>query len=796
MCRQDVDASGGAVVSSGGSRTTTARRQARLHFRRFNYVIYQNLGANLESGFLSFLSGLFNARNDDFYYIDPSTPDNLNLLFNVSRRRSIPSQYRAYESSAYGRWIYLYVERSQGDRLYELHYRDANDWSATEFAWPREGSIEPIRSFSNDDYFTLDRALLSDTYALALPAQVQPETAANIFTGDFFSSARDFIRLELAQPSGGVSSYDYDAYIFDPGHIVNHAVDVIAYHSHLMRVVDARERHRHLSSFEQRLRKRGILACMCKQLVDSESSLQNDANRSRLNSAFDRFSNYGHRKAKFIDNLYNFLTHDILVNLERDLMEYTDDGVHPDGAAWLKIIAPLAGIAGEHILLTYLFNDAADRPGDRSAWATFFKVSRQRGTASESASVTAWNNVLQTQDYLKLVLGVAESRAYYLINEQTAGRLNWHDFDELLGQDRRALSQLPAGMRRTGAVLRGMRKINATLSWANRFGRLKAIFDGEITTSTYTAALDSLSDLASSRGAMGIAVKACAIKNMIDVISNSVDFADRIGVDDYDAAFGHGLVIAAGLTEIGYLVATGTLLGGPVGAVVGIVGAVGAVIVMLATDSDLELFIRYGIWGTDPQGSTGQPDWAVTTFNRWTDDDDGIDRMLDSLINLLYKFDVRHNYGTETNVVAIEIDIKTLPDTAVFVFRGQFANSSGTQGRASCQFSFPSRRRSWSHSTTITVRQGSTRYVRGVNTQVATEGGKHTVKLNVGIQGGATTGEAWIQCLPFGHSEFTVPYGGRAFHLEQLIEHDAIIINRWRDYSFESDEWGSMPSWT
>jgi hypothetical protein len=795
MCRSEVDSRGGVAVGSGGSRSTRLRNQARLHFRRYNYVIYQNLGANLEDGFLSFLSGILGGQNDDFYYVDESTPDNLNLLFNVSNRRQIPSQYRPYESSAYGRWIYLFASDSRrGDKIYEIDYRDANDWDATEFAWPRSGSIQPVRAFSADGYFTLDRALISNTYALALPIQIQPETAANLFTGSFFNSARNFIRLEVAAPAGGVSSYDYDAYIFDPAQIVSHSAGIIEYHTHLMKVVDAREHFSRLSRFEGRIRKRGILACMCKQLVDNESSLQDDANRSRLNSAFNRFANYGHRKAKFIDNLYNFFSHDILTDLERGLMEYTDNNTRPDGAAWLAIIAPMAGIAGEHILLANFLNDAADQPGDRSAWATFFKVSRQRGTASERASSNAWSRILGTQDYLKLALGVAESRAYYLIDEHTAGRINWQRFNELLGEDQAALRQLPPGMRRTGAVIRGMRKINTTMSWASRLGRLKGVFDGEITTSTFTSALDSLSDLAKSRGATGIALKACVIKNMIDVVSHTSDFVNRIGVDDYDAAFGHGLVIAAGLTEAGYLVATGSALGGPVGAVVGIVGAVGAIIVVLATDSDLELFIQYGIWGSDPRGSTGQPDWAVQPFNRWNDDDNGIETMLNSLINLLYKFDVRHNYDTTVHVIAIEIDMKTLPDSAVFVFRGEFANASGTQGRISFEFSFPSRRRR--RYTTITSRQSGTSYVRGVNTQVVTESGKHTIKLNLGTQHSPTTGQAWIQCLPFGHSEFTVPHGGRAFHLEQLIEHDAIIINRWRDYSFESDEWGRMPSWT
>jgi len=798
MCRSEVATDGSAAVGSGGSRSTRLRNQARLHFRRHNYVIYQDLGSNLESGFLSFIGGLFTSSNNDFYYIDQTTPDNLNILFNVSRRRDIPSQYRNYESSAYGKWIYLFCSGARGhdDKVFEVHYRGANDWDATEYGAPGSGSLRPIRAFSESDYFTLDRALLNHTYALALPIQIDAATMENLFNGSFYSSAQSFIRLELTPPAGGVSSYDYDAYIFDPEHIIAHSTDIIAYHSHLMRVVDARRTHRRLSRFEARIRKRGILACLCKQLVDNESSLQNDANRSRLNTAFNRFANYGNRKAKFIDNLYNFLNHNILTYLERGLMEHTQGNTHPDGAAWLRIIAPLAGIAGEHILLSYLFNDAAQNPTSESAWATFFQASRQQGGARERACVTAWTRVIGTQDYLKLALGVAETRTYHLVSEITAGRMTWQAFNDTLGRERRALNQLPPGLRRSGSVIRTMRSVNKVFNWGVRMGRLKAVFDGQITTSTFTAALDSLSEFAGGRGAVGIAVKASAVKNMIDVFSNSRDFARRINVDDYDAALGHGLAVAASVTEIGYLVATGSTLGGPVGAAVAIVGAIGAIIVVLGTDSDLELFIQYGIWGTDPRGSTGQPDWAITPFNRWTNDDTGIERQLYSLLNLLHKFDVRHNYDTNTRVVAIEIDTKFLPDTAIFEFRGQFTDSSGRQGRVLFRMRYPSRRRR--HYTRVNYRQTGARVVRGVNTQVGTAGGKHTIKINIGVHHGVSAGEGWLRCLPFGHNEFTVPHGDRAFHLERLIQHTGtlVIINHWRDYDFDRDEWARMPTWT
>jgi len=166
MCHGDVSPSGRAAVGSGGSRSVRLRNHARLHFRRHNYVIYQDIGSNLESGFLSFLGGLFSSSNQDFYYIDQTTPGNLNILFNVSRRSGIPSQYRPYESSAYGQWIYIFASHSRGDKIYEIHYRSATDWDATEYAWPATGSLQRVRDIPGGDYFQLNRAYLNHAYAI------------------------------------------------------------------------------------------------------------------------------------------------------------------------------------------------------------------------------------------------------------------------------------------------------------------------------------------------------------------------------------------------------------------------------------------------------------------------------------------------------------------------------------------------------------------------------------------------------------------------------------------------------
>jgi len=213
--------------------------------------------------------------------------------------------------------------------------------------------------------------------------------------------------------------------------------------------------------------------------------------------------------------------------------------------------------------------------------------------------------------------------------------------------------------------------------------------------------------------------------------------------------------------------------------------------VVLATDSETEIFMQHCSFGQQAGQGDIQPDWADSRVDFWTDTVTGNERQINSLLNLLHKYSVRHNFDPNTRVVAIEIATKFLPDSARFSFVGRFGTSPGSGDEIRFQVNYPSRSRS--HYTSLTPRQTGSRPVTGVNTRVVTEGSEHRIEINIQVREGITSGEGWLCCYPFGHTGFSVPHEGRAFHLEQLVEHSNILINRWRDYAFEPDEWGTMP---
>ena len=249
------------------------------------------------------------------------------------------------------------------------------------------------------------------------------------------------------------------------------------------------------------------------------------------------------------------------------------------------------------------------------------------------------------------------------------------------------------------------------------------------------------------------------------------------------------MIVSAGLIELGYIALTESLLGGPVGVVVAIIGSVGSIIVLLSTDSDYELFANNCLWGNEPHNSHAHPGWSVSGFNQYTEDEEGINFQLKSILNLMHKFEeVRDKYDDITHVVAIEIDTKFLPDTTVFVVKAQFMAGSRVC-RAVIRVRYPSRTRD--RYTTVTPHQSGDRLIRGVNTMVETGDDHHTIKINIGVDHQVNQGKAWVCCSPFGTSEFSVPNDDRGIYLEECTEPRMFF----RDHSFDHSEWRTMPDW-
>jgi hypothetical protein len=782
---------------SGRDQRHRHRDKVSVKFSTYNYVVYEGLGSHLETGFLAFIGGLFSGDKKDFFYVN--TKDNLKALFYEDHVNDIPRQFRSFTSSVSGRFIYLFHNSS--NTVIEIDYHSPTEYDATTFKWPGKGSLQPERAqTTSGELYRMKLSDLNDTYAIALPYRIDPETIEEIFCR-FDTRLLNFCKIVVVNSTSSEGGPERLIRVFDPAHLVAHSAKAIRYYSRLMNIIDARQQVRGLSVWEKNTRERGILACLCKQLAENDSSVKNDANMSQLNNAFDHYANYGFRKARLIDNMYNFLENPPMISLEKALMFHKEGNAHPDGKVWLRIIHPLADLIGEHILLSYYFSDSSQKETQESAWSTFFCESLKKGTSSETPSVQLWNSAMQGTDISKLLVGVAEARTYQLVTSYTTAtsQMNWRNFNSTLKQELEAMKGKIRSIGRADAITQRLKQVDAIFAWAKRLGNLKAVFDGEVATSDFVTVLDSLAVLADRKGAVAMASKMNAVKNMLDVFQNSVDFAKRININDYDAALGHGLALGAGLAEIGYFVVTGSTLGGPVGAAVAIVGAVGGVIIIFATDSDAETFMGHCIWGKEFGKSSDKPDWAAHKLDWWKDSSGpfGIRSQIASLLNILHKYTVRHTFDVKEKLLEIEINTKFLPDTARFEFKGEFRNSRGKTVRAKFSIRFPSRRKRYSKALKIETPTSLDGYriLRYGNVRVITEGGEHKIHIRLKVSDGVTSGEGWLRCYPFGHSEFNVPHGVNAFHLEKLIKHTKTLINTWRDYDFEKKEWGFMPSW-
>lgn len=796
MCTS-VATDGSARVRSGGERIVRFTDQVRVELICYNYIVYSRLGSNLEEGFLSFVSRIIGGSTHDFYYVEPQSPNNLLSLFNTNRISDLPSQFRQMTSAISGKWVYFYIEgrRGQSDELIEVDYHNSNNWDAAYYRFDPCGEFIPYRGESSStEFFCLSRSKLPYTRAISLPNKISPSTASHLFMGRGvfdrgLSATRNFSLVQPVTSPQMASGVEFQIVVFDPGNIISHSAEVIKYSSRLLQIMDPRNRFSRLSSYEQEIRTKGILLTLIKELVERDSSLRNDVNRSLLNNDYNRYVNLGYRKGLFIDNLYNFLNHDIITRLEEVLMIYKEDNIPVDGLVWLDIISSIAELAGEHDLLIYYFQAASEKETDKNAFSTFYRSSLDRNQHQTSRIVSVWQNLLGSQKYAKLLLSIAEVRVYYLVDSYTKGDITWQRFNELLQNNSDELKNLPSSLRSGAGIVQALRRIDALFTWAKRAGTAAAILKGDFSASTFSAVLTSLSDFMKSRNLAVGAARVILIKNLVDVVSNTVNLTERLRMEDYDAALGYGLVIAAGVPNIASIIITGTTLGGPVGAVLSIAAVTGSIIIIFATDSDTESFMQNTSWGANPYQSAARPDWAVCRFNQFSDSRIGLNRQLVSLLNLLHKLEsVKDKYDNITKVIGIEINTKFFPDTSVFSLKLELNSSRRGRCRAKLNLTFPSRDRRGYQTFTPTV--SGTRLVRGINARVESESGIHTIKINIGLTENVEQGELWLTCYPFGHSEFSVPHE-KAVYLENCTESRIFF----RSHDFEPNEWRPMPSW-
>ncbi len=793
MCQ--VDNQSQVTGATGLARYHRASDRIAVDFKRFNYVFRSNLGRDLDDNWVSWLANPL-GQASDFGFIRSHHGDYLRDLFSVSRDSGIPRSFRAKTSNVDSRCIVLYSQNT--DKLIMIDYVTSRSWHLWEFDLTRSNWQQPVIDVQGSDTLVgIRRSDLRDCKGIALPAMVTADNAFDLFTANGRLRSASEISGVLVIPGSGEA--EARLYVFDPAHIIEHTIRVIRYCNRHLRVIDPRQPfsrsgrgRRRLSSWERDARTRGILATLSKQIVDSKSSLRSHINQSQLNSEFQTWGNVSYRRSLFFDNITNFIRHPIMQAVKENLMHH-EEGFRPGGIAWLDIIAPLAEIAGEHPVLAEYFAAETEEESADSSFAAFARDALATGSASESAWVGYWKRFLNGSKFAKLAAGLAAIRSYQLTLQYTNQEISWSSLGSQINDERTRLRRYVGSLNRVENARTYIGNIQRAFTYASRANKVYAILRGDISRSSFTLALEGLSSIATSYGLKTTASRITVIKQIVDLVPNIQHLGERIECDDYNAAFGYGLVVAGSVAQI-YV--TYTLAGasaGPWGAIIGIVIATGSVIVIFATDSEYDTFFQHSKWRRS-QGalSSGQPPWAARAFNRWDNESFGDDYQLDSLLNIMHRFTVHHNYDPYTHVIVIRIKTKFLPESATFQFKGEFQAGSGPARRAEINVRYPGRSGQRRRPFRYTAQRGCP--IRGGHSRVTVESGQHVVQINISVDRNFTSANGYLRCLPFGHEEFTVPHDNKAFRLESL-EHDNIVVNRWRDYEFTESEWGSMPGW-
>lgn len=799
----ELAADGSTIVSTGDERRCTIPDEVTVEFVRNNYVSYPDLGDNLRQDVWAFIGRALSPTLSDFELVGHANRDELLRLFSCNRAGQILPQFRHLMSHAIDRYIYIYNDST--NEIAQIHYRGTEDWDCDVFA--REGDEWQATTTigSQEDAPTFPLAAIQHSFAIAMPCPVSPASIHNIFQ---HGGLQSLCQVRLAQTD---RPNHRQFLLFDPGHIIDHAVRVIEEHGRWMRIVDAREPIADLGSLnphQRTTRKQGILTILSKQLLDRDSGALDATRTRRLRQAYDNYTVYGRRRALFIDDMFNFVSHEIMTQLQANLLTHQEGNVREDGVAWLRIIASLAEIAGQHDLLVSYFQDDIARNDTQSSFASFYRVALRQGSAPESRSVTAWNRTIQAGDFVKLVVGVAETRTYILVNDyvRRGSRTTWSAFNGNLQQAESSLTQfcsrIPARVRESRRIAERLGTVTKVIGWANRLGQLRRAYDSPGSADSLSVIMDTMAELFKQGGSRfaGQATRATALKNVIDLYRNARDMDRRLGTHDYVGAFGSGVAVAAGLVEVGYisymLATTGTLcvLTGPVGVAVAILGAFAAIVVLVGSQSDARVFLRHSRWGQH-YGTGERADWSdgpLRTFNQRAI---GLDRQLNSVLNLMHNYRVKHHFSDHNWVLGLEMECKFIPDTARFEFKGQF---SGSGGRGRVQFSLQFTQRTGRQARMSGFQQDGIHPVTRANVEVLTEGGNHLVRVymtlnrNLGLSGG----RGWLTCYPFEHTEFIVPQAGdyqkNSFNLENLVRPTVL----WVTHEFRENQWAQMPRWT
>jgi hypothetical protein len=156
------------------------------------------------------------------------------------------------------------------------------------------------------------------------------------------------------------------------------------------------------------------------------------------------------------------------------------------------------------------------------------------------------------------------------------------------------------------------------------------------------------------------------ISAAIDTVLATRDGYKAYEHDDASSAVGYGIVatgsvftLAGCVCAAAGLAAGATVVGIPLAAFLEIVGAVlvaaGWLLAVFTADSAIELFTNHCKFGKHSNStSNDRPQWASAPFGQWSNEGDGLDHQVKSLLTLLAAFTVK---ATDYNAIEVQLGL-------------------------------------------------------------------------------------------------------------------------------------------
>ena len=420
------------------------------------------------------------------------------------------------------------------------------------------------------------------------------------------------------------------------------------------------------------MKEKSMYLSIMMSLCERDSDVKSLIDHNKLKKSFDFHNRWLTQGARLFEVLSYMLQSTFFIQLEEAAVNF-DLESKKNGQYWVKLFMTIAPVLQAHdkgcAILARRFSEIDQKkqtsPVSVYSKAVFSNVKSSKALQIKTAAwgVEPW--VGKTSD---AVSAFFNGYAYYKLTNFT--KLKPGDLKKIndeLGEAADAfIENMPSSsIKVTWKAGKGIQK---SLGLAKK---LSDIAEGKIGVGNAVDTLNFIADhyskfdktaYARLYGRAIIFKFASVLLSSIDEGYNAYKLYKR---SDYNALFGSGLVVAAGVTELVFLCATKSLLGGPLGWIVGGVALLGGVIVMVASDSDFETFAHRCFFAKNRKDN--ELDTFIGSYWKWgTLVLKDINFQLHSLLTIFYKIE-DPKFETKFNGFMITCYFNCRPENASIV---------------------------------------------------------------------------------------------------------------------------------